>query len=148
VIRVQAVAPDTLGAALELTPGTELLAINDRDLEDFLDWEFLTADDHFTLHAKALSEQVEHDIERPKGCQWSRSSRIRAREPLRLLLQDGNPQGAAGAYIRDDDIVCPFCGNRDADELKSWTSTESSVPTRRVCRGTQPTHRAALAAGT
>ena len=37
MIRVQAVAPDSLGAALELTPGTELLAVNDRDLEDFLD---------------------------------------------------------------------------------------------------------------
>jgi hypothetical protein len=49
VIRVQAVAPDTLGAALGLLPGTQLLAVNERDLEDFLDWEFLTADDQFVL---------------------------------------------------------------------------------------------------
>ena len=52
MIRVQAVAPDSLGAALQLIPGTELLTVNGRDLEDFLDWEFLTADDQFVLRAR------------------------------------------------------------------------------------------------
>ena len=53
MIRVQAVAPGSLGAALGLVPGTELLAVNARPLEDFLDWEFLTADEHFMLHVRS-----------------------------------------------------------------------------------------------
>jgi len=68
VIRVQAVAPDSLGAALELPPGTELLAVNGRPLEDFLDWEFLTADEQFVLQARLPSgEEIEYDVERPEG---------------------------------------------------------------------------------
>jgi len=49
VIRVQSVASDSLGGELGLVPGTELLAVNGRTLEDFLDWEFLTADERFLL---------------------------------------------------------------------------------------------------
>src|SRR5438270_400355 len=68
MIRVQSVAPDSLGAELGLTPGTELLAVNGRALEDFLDWEFLTADDRFVLAARmATGEEVEYDVERPEG---------------------------------------------------------------------------------
>src|SRR2546430_17696478 len=67
MIRVQSVAPDSLGAELGLAPGTELLAVNGRPLEDFLDWEFLTADDRFVLAARmATGEQIEFDIERPE----------------------------------------------------------------------------------
>src|SRR2546422_3151141 len=43
LFRSQAVAPESLGAALELIPGTQLLEVNGKTLEDFLDWEFLTA---------------------------------------------------------------------------------------------------------
>ncbi len=55
MIRVQAVAPESLGAALEIVPGTELLEVNGKGLEDFLDWEFLTADDEFVLRPRGLS---------------------------------------------------------------------------------------------
>src|SRR5437588_9968912 len=68
MIRVQSVAPDSLGAELGLTPGTELLAVNGRALEDFLDWEFLTADDRFVLAARTgTGEEIEYDVERPEG---------------------------------------------------------------------------------
>ena len=68
MIRVQSVAPDSLGAELGLAPGTELLAVNGRALEDFLDWEFLTAEDRFVLAAlMGTGEEVEFDIERPEG---------------------------------------------------------------------------------
>src|SRR6202007_649471 len=53
VIRVHTVAPGSLGAALGLAPKTELLAINGTPLEDFLDWEFLSADEHFMLHVRS-----------------------------------------------------------------------------------------------
>ena len=128
MIRVQAVAPDTLGAALQLTPGTELLAINDRDLEDFLDWEFLTADDHFTLHAKLPSgEEVEYDIERPEGLPMGvtlEPPRIRrCANHCDFCFVDGNPQGMRQVlYIRDDDYRLSFrYGNfATLTNLKPW----------------------------
>ncbi len=52
MIRVAAVAPGSIGAELGLEPGTELLAINGRELDDFLDWEFLSAEEAFSLHVR------------------------------------------------------------------------------------------------
>jgi NifB/MoaA-like Fe-S oxidoreductase len=128
VIRVQAVAPETLGAALELPPGTELIAINDRDLEDFLDWEFLTADDHFMLRAKLPSgEEVEYDIERPEGMPMGitvEPPRIRrCANHCDFCFVDGNPQGMRQVlYIRDDDYRLSFrYGNfATLTNLKPW----------------------------
>jgi S1-C subfamily serine protease len=45
MIRVTAVHPDSIAAELGLRAGTELLSVNGRELEDFLDWEFLTSED-------------------------------------------------------------------------------------------------------
>ena len=68
MIRVQSVAPGSLGAELGLVPGTELRAVGGRALDDFLDWEFLTAEDRFTLAAKLpTGQEVEYDVERPEG---------------------------------------------------------------------------------
>lgn len=128
MIRVQAVAPETLGAALQLTPGTELLAINDRDLEDFLDWEFLTADDHFKLYVKLPSgEEVEYDIERPEGVPMGvtlEAPRIRrCANHCDFCFVDGNPQGMRQVlYIRDDDYRLSFrYGNfATLTNLKPW----------------------------
>jgi putative radical SAM enzyme (TIGR03279 family) len=128
VIRVQAVAPDTLGAALGLTPGTELLAVNDRDLEDFLDWEFLTADDQFVLRTKApAGEAVEYDVERPEGMPMGvtlEPPRIRrCANHCDFCFVDGNPQGMRQVlYIRDDDYRLSFrYGNfATLTNLKPW----------------------------
>jgi len=49
MIRVTHVHPDSIGGEIGLLEGSELLAVNDRPLDDFLDWEFLTADDRFDL---------------------------------------------------------------------------------------------------
>ncbi|PYP16430.1 MAG: DUF512 domain-containing protein [Gemmatimonadetes bacterium] len=128
MIRVQAVAPDTLGAALQLTSGTELIAVNDRDLEDFLDWEFLTADDHFMLRVKLPSgEEVEYDVERPEGLPMGvtlEAPRIRrCANHCDFCFVDGNPQGMRQVlYIRDDDYRLSFrYGNfATLTNLKSW----------------------------
>ena len=47
MVKVTEVHPESLGAELGLLPGTELLAINGRELHDFLDWEFLSAEEAF-----------------------------------------------------------------------------------------------------
>jgi len=128
LIRVQSVAPDTLGAALGLIPGMELLAVNERDLEDFLDWEFLTADDQFVLKARLPSGQdVEYDIERPEGLPMGvtlEAPRIRrCANHCDFCFVDGNPLGLRQAlYIRDDDYRLSFrYGNfATLTNLKPW----------------------------
>jgi putative radical SAM enzyme (TIGR03279 family) len=128
VIRVQVVAPDSLGAALQLTPGTELLKVNGRDLEDFLDWEFLTADDQFVLEARLPSgEAVEYDVERPEGLPMGvmlEPPRIRrCANHCDFCFVDGNPQGMRQVlYIRDDDYRLSFrYGNfATLTNLKQW----------------------------
>jgi putative radical SAM enzyme (TIGR03279 family) len=114
MIRVTAVHSDSIAAELGLSEGTELLSVNGRELEDFLDWEFLTADEQFLLHVRLPDgEEIEFDIERPLG------------EPLGVTLDpprirrcanrcdfcfvDGLPDGLRDVlYIRDDDYRLSF----------------------------------------
>jgi putative radical SAM enzyme (TIGR03279 family) len=128
VVRVQAVASGSLGAALKLSPGTELLAVNGRALEDFLDWEFLTADDHFMLHVKSpAGEEIEYDVERPEGMPMGvtlEPPRIRrCANHCDFCFVDGNPKEMrAPLYIRDDDYRLSFrYGNfATLTNLKPW----------------------------
>lgn len=128
MIRIQAVAPDSLGAALQLVPGMELLKVNDKPLEDFLDWEFLTADERFVLLARLPSgEEIEYDIERPEGLPMGvtlEAPRIRrCANHCDFCFVDGNPQGMRQAlYIRDDDYRLSFrYGNfATLTNLKPW----------------------------
>ena len=128
MIRIQAVAPDSLGAALELIPGTELLAVDGRPLEDFLDWEFLTADEQFVLRARLPSgEDIEYDVERPEGLPMGvtlEPPRIRrCANHCDFCFVDGNPNGLRQAlYIRDDDYRLSFrYGNfATLTNLKPW----------------------------
>lgn len=114
MVRVASVAPGSIGAEIGLVPGTELLAIDGRALEDFLDWEFLTADDRFVLAARPPSgEEVEYDIERPDGMPMGitlEPPRIRrCANHCDFCFVDGNPAGLRQAlYIRDDDYRLSF----------------------------------------
>ena len=114
MIRIEAVAPHSLGAELGLTPGSELLSINGRELGDFLDWEFLAADDAFVLRARLPSgEEVQYDVERPEGLPMGvalEAPRIRrCANHCDFCFVDGNPQGLRDAlYIRDDDYRLSF----------------------------------------
>ena len=128
VLRVQEVAPNSIGAELGLQPGEELLSVNGRPLEDFLDWEFLTADDAFVLRARLPSgEDVEYDIERPEGMPLGvvlEPPRIRrCANHCDFCFVDGNPIGLRQAlYIRDDDYRLSFrYGNfATLTNLKPW----------------------------
>jgi putative radical SAM enzyme (TIGR03279 family) len=128
VIRVQSVAAGSLGLELGLVPGTELLAVNGRALEDFLDWEFLTADERFDLAVRLPNgEAVEYDIERPEGLPMGvtlEPPRIRrCANHCDFCFVDGNPAGLrAPLYIRDDDYRLSFrYGNfATLTNLKPW----------------------------
>jgi putative radical SAM enzyme (TIGR03279 family) len=108
------VAAGGLGEELGLRAGTELLSINGRELEDFLDWEFLTADDHFVLHVRHPDgEEIEYDLERPPELPMGVSV-----EPVRIrrcanrcdfCFVEGLPEGLRDVlYIRDDDYRLSF----------------------------------------
>lgn len=114
MIRVAAVAPGSIGHHLGLGPGTELLAVNGRELEDFLDWEFHTADEAFTLQVRQPDgAEIEFEIERS----YEESLGV-ALEPPRIrrcanrcdfCFVDGNPIGMREVlYIRDDDYRLSF----------------------------------------
>ncbi|HWA15039.1 MAG TPA: DUF512 domain-containing protein [Gemmatimonadales bacterium] len=114
MLKVTAVAPESLGADLGLQPGAELLTINGREIEDFLDWEFLSADERFLLHVRQPDgEEIEYDIERPEGLQMGvsvESARIRrCANRCDFCFVDGLPEGLREAlYIRDDDYRLSF----------------------------------------
>lgn len=128
MIRIQAVAPNSIGGELGLVPGTELLAVNGRALEDFLDWEFLSADERFLLRARLpQGEEMEYDIERPEGFPMGvtlEPPRIRrCANHCDFCFVDGNPAGLrTPLYIRDDDYRLSFrYGNfATLTNLKPW----------------------------
>ncbi len=114
MIRVNAVQPESLGEELGLSVGTELLSVNGRPLEDFLDWEFLTAEDAFTLHVRQPDgQEIEFDIERPEGLPMGlglEPPRIRrCANRCDFCFVDGLPTGLRETlYIRDDDYRLSF----------------------------------------
>jgi putative radical SAM enzyme (TIGR03279 family) len=114
MIRVSAVHPDTVAAELGLREGTELLSVNGRELEDFLDWEFLTAEEAFLLHVRQPDgEEIEFDIERPLteplGVALEPPRIRRCANRCDFCFVDGLPSGLREVlYIRDDDYRLSF----------------------------------------
>ena len=99
---------------LGLKPGTELMSVDDRPIEDFLDWEFLTAEDRFALLVRQpTGEEIEFDIERPAGYPLGltlEQPRIRrCANRCDFCFVDGLPEGMREVmYIRDDDYRLSF----------------------------------------
>jgi putative radical SAM enzyme (TIGR03279 family) len=114
MLKVTAVAPESLGAELGLRPGAELLTINGREIGDFLDWEFLSADEQFLLHVRQPDgEEIEFDIERPEGLPMGvavEAARIRrCANRCDFCFVDGLPAGLRESlYVRDDDYRLSF----------------------------------------
>ena len=114
MIRVTAVHPNTIAAELGLLPGTELLSVNGRALDDFLDWEFLTADEEFLLHVRQPDGvEIEFDIERPLdepiGVSLEPARIRRCANRCDFCFVDGLPDGLRDVlYIRDDDYRLSF----------------------------------------
>jgi putative radical SAM enzyme (TIGR03279 family) len=114
MIRVRRVAPDSIAAELGITPGTELLSVNGRELADFLDWEFLTADDEFVVTVRSPEGEVtEFDIERPEGMsmgiELEPPTVRRCANKCEFCFVEGLPQGLRrNLYIRDDDYRLSF----------------------------------------
>jgi putative radical SAM enzyme (TIGR03279 family) len=115
VIKVTSVQPDSIGEELGLVPGTELYTVNGRELEDFLDWEFLTSDEEFTLvfqepgASEAFEVVVERPIEEPMGVAVEPPRIRRCANRCDFCFVDGNPDGLRDVLsIRDDDYRLSF----------------------------------------
>lgn len=114
MLRVAAVEPSSLASELGIEPGTELLAINGRALEDFLDLEFHAADESFLLHVRTpAGEEIEFDVERPEGLPLGIALEapkiLRCANRCDFCFVDGNPAGARKPlFIRDDDYRLSF----------------------------------------
>ncbi|MDH3459051.1 MAG: DUF512 domain-containing protein [Gemmatimonadota bacterium] len=114
MVRVQAVAPNSIASDLGLAPGFELLSVDGRTIEDFLDWEFLTAEDQFTVSACSPQGVLyEYDIERPEGSalgvELEPPHIRRCANRCDFCFVDGLPDGLRQSlYIRDDDYRLSF----------------------------------------
>ena len=49
MVRVKRVQAGSIADELGIVPGTELVSVNGRELADFLDWEFLSADEELAI---------------------------------------------------------------------------------------------------
>jgi putative radical SAM enzyme (TIGR03279 family) len=114
MVRVTHVEPGSIADQVGIVPGTELLAINERPLEDFLDWEFLTADESFVVSARQPDGTVlEYEIERTDGdsmgVELAPPTVRRCANRCEFCFIEGLPKGLRkGLYIRDDDYRLSF----------------------------------------
>jgi putative radical SAM enzyme (TIGR03279 family) len=114
MVRVARVAPDSIADELDIVPGTQLLSVNGRRLHDFLDWEFLTADDEFTVEGVLPSgEEFEFEIGRvdgePLGIELEPPNVRRCANRCEFCFIEGLPQGLRkNLYVRDDDYRLSF----------------------------------------
>jgi len=114
MVRVSRVVNGGIAEELGIVPGTELLSVNGRELADFLDWEFLTADDELLIAARLPDgELVEYDIERPEGepmgLELEPPTVRRCANRCEFCFIEGLPKGLRKPlYVRDDDYRLSF----------------------------------------
>ncbi len=114
MVRVSRVHPDSIAAELGMEPGTELRSVNGREIADFLDWEFLTADDSLVIEARTPGgEEVIYDVERPEGeamgVDLEPPTIRRCANRCEFCFIEGLPKGLRKPlYIRDDDYRLSF----------------------------------------
>lgn len=113
-VRVARVERGSIAAALGIAPGTELLSVNGRRVADFLDWEFLTADDELVVEARQPDgEAVTYEIEReegdPMGIELEPPTVRQCANRCEFCFIEGLPAGLRRPlYLRDDDYRLSF----------------------------------------
>ncbi|HEY4955759.1 MAG TPA: DUF512 domain-containing protein [Gemmatimonadaceae bacterium] len=114
MVRVARVLPDSIADELGIEAGTELLSVNGRDLSDFLDWEFLAADEELTVEARQPDgEEVVYEIVRSEGEQLGVALEPptvrRCANRCEFCFIEGLPTGLRkNLYVRDDDYRLSF----------------------------------------
>lgn len=114
MVRVSRVHPNSVAAQVGILPGTELRSVNGRALDDFLDWEFLSAEEELLIAARLPDgADVEFDIERelgePFGVELEPPRVRRCANKCEFCFIEGLPQGLRrNLYVRDDDYRLSF----------------------------------------
>jgi putative radical SAM enzyme (TIGR03279 family) len=128
MVKVTGVAPGSIAEKLGLIPGTDLLAVDGHPLHDFLDWEFLSAEESFVLRARfpgggEIEYEVQRDGYQPIGVTLEPPRIRRCANRCDFCFVDGLPPGLRDSlYIRDDDYRLSFrYGNfATLTNLKPW----------------------------
>ena len=114
MVRVSRVYPESIASELGIEPGTEIRSVNGREIGDFLDWEFLTADDDLIIEAHLPDGQdVVYEVERPEGetmgLDLEAPTVRRCANRCEFCFIEGLPKGLRKPlYIRDDDYRLSF----------------------------------------
>ncbi len=114
MVRVSKVHPASIADELGVVAGTQLLTVNGRELADFLDWEFLGADDELVIEARTpTGEDVVYEIERdpgePFGIELEPPTVRRCANRCEFCFIEGLPKGLRkNLYVRDDDYRLSF----------------------------------------
>jgi putative radical SAM enzyme (TIGR03279 family) len=114
MVRVSRVLPGSICDEMGVVAGTELLTVNGRALADFLDWEFLTADDELVIEARLPDgEAIVYELERPEGealgVELEPPTIRRCANKCEFCFIEGLPQGLRKPlYVRDDDYRLSF----------------------------------------
>jgi putative radical SAM enzyme (TIGR03279 family) len=113
-VKVARVEAGGVAHGLGIVSGTELVSVNGHAVGDFLDWEFLAADDELTVTGRLPGgEVVAYEIERPDG----RPLGIELEPPVvrqcanrcEFCFIEGLPPGLRRSlYLRDDDYRLSF----------------------------------------
>jgi putative radical SAM enzyme (TIGR03279 family) len=114
MVKVSRIDQDSIAEELGIQAGAELLTVNGRPLADFLDWEFLTADEELVIEARQPDgEQVIYELERldgePLGISLEPPTVRRCANRCEFCFIEGLPAGLRKSlYIRDDDYRLSF----------------------------------------
>jgi putative radical SAM enzyme (TIGR03279 family) len=113
-VRVARVERGGIAAALGMERGTELLSVNGRRIADFLDWEFLSADEELVIEARQPDgEHVVYEVERgdgdSMGVELEPPTVRQCANRCEFCFIEGLPPGLrAPLYLRDDDYRLSF----------------------------------------
>ncbi len=115
MVKVARVHGESIAEQMGIPPGAALLRINGRDLEDFLDWEFLSVDSPLLIEAKLPDgELVEFELEdglegEPFGIELEPPTIRRCANRCEFCFIEGLPKGLRRPlYVRDDDYRLSF----------------------------------------
>jgi len=114
MVKVSRIEKDSIADELGIVAGTELISVNGRPLADFLDWEFLTADEELVIEARQPDgEEILYELERldgePLGISLHPPTVRRCANRCEFCFIEGLPAGLRKPlYIRDDDYRLSF----------------------------------------
>lgn len=114
MVKVSRIESGSIAATLGIEAGTELLTVNGRPVADFLDWEFLTADEELVIEGRQPSgEPIIYELERldgePLGISLEPPTVRRCANRCEFCFIEGLPAGLRKPlYIRDDDYRLSF----------------------------------------